>query len=37
MGDPKLLKEAEALSQEIGKMIYALLDKLRPKVQARPA
>jgi four helix bundle protein len=37
MGDPKLLKESEALSQEIGKMIYALLDKLRPKVQARPA
>ena len=31
MGDPKLLKEAEALSQEVGKMIYALLGKLRPK------
>lgn len=37
MGDPKLLKESEALSQEIGKMLYALLDKLRPKAQARPA
>jgi four helix bundle protein len=36
MSDPKLLKEFEALSQEIGKMIYALLDKLRPKVQTRP-
>ncbi len=37
MGDPKLLKDSEALSQEVGKMIYALLDKLRPKAQARPA
>jgi four helix bundle protein len=37
MGDPKLLQESEALSQEVGKMIYALLDKLRPKAQARPA
>jgi four helix bundle protein len=37
MGDPKLLQESEALSQEVGKMIYALLDKLKPKPQARPA
>jgi len=37
MGDPKLTNEAEALSQEIGKMIYALLDKLQPKTQPRPA
>jgi hypothetical protein len=37
MGDSQLLKESEALSQEIGKMLYALLDKLRPKAQARPA
>jgi four helix bundle protein len=37
MGDPKLLKDSEALSQEVGKMIYALLDKLRPKAQAHPA
>ena len=36
MGDPNLLKESEALSHEIGKMIYALLDKLKPKPKARP-
>ncbi len=37
MGDPKLLKESESLSQEIGKMVYALLDKLQPKAKAHPA
>ena len=37
MGDSKLLKESEALSQEIGKMFYALINKLRPKAQARTA
>jgi four helix bundle protein len=37
MGDAKLLQESEALSQEVGKMLYALLDKLRPEVQVRPA
>ncbi len=37
MGDSKLLKESEALSQQIGKMLYALLDKLRPKAQTRLA
>lgn len=37
MGDPKLLQECESLSQEAGKMIYALLDKLRTKGQARTA
>ncbi len=37
MGDPKLLEESEALSQEVGKMIYALLNKLKPEPQARPA
>ena len=37
MGDPKLLQECESLSQEVGKMIYALLGKLRTKGQARIA
>jgi four helix bundle protein len=37
MGDLQLLQESEALSQEVGKMIYAVLDKLKPKPQARPA
>ncbi len=37
MGDSQLLKESEALSQEIGKMLYALLDKLQPRVSAGPA
>ena len=37
MGDPKLLKESEALSQEIGKMIYALISKLKPSPPAHPA
>lgn len=37
MGDLKLLQESEALSQEIGKMLYALLDKLRLKAKVRPA
>lgn len=31
MGDAKLLKESESLSQEIGKMLYALLEKLPAK------
>ncbi len=37
MGEGKLLDESEALSQEVGKMIYALLQKLRAKAQAEPA
>jgi len=37
MGDPKLLQESEAHSQEVGKMLFALLNKLRPPAQARPA
>ncbi|MDR3754844.1 MAG: four helix bundle protein [Terracidiphilus sp.] len=37
MGAPKLLKESEALSQEIGKMIYALISKLKPSPPAHPA
>jgi len=37
MGDPKLLQESEDLSQEVGKMLFAMLDKLRPKAQARAA
>ena len=37
MGDSRLLKESEALSQEMGKMLYPLIDKLRPKAQARTA
>jgi four helix bundle protein len=37
MGNPKLLKESEALSQEVGKMIYVLLEKLGSKAQARLA
>ena len=37
MGDPVLIEESEALSQEVGKMIYALLDQLKPKPQARHA
>jgi four helix bundle protein len=34
MGDSQLLSESEALSQEVGKMIYAMLDKLRQKSRA---
>lgn len=37
IGDEKLLGESEALSQEVGKMIYAMLDKLQPKAKARTA
>jgi len=37
MGNPKLLEESETLSQEVGKMLFALLGKLRSKAQARPA
>lgn len=37
MGNPKLLDESETLSQEVGKMLFAFLDKLRSKAQARPA
>jgi four helix bundle protein len=35
MGDPILLKESADLSQEVGKMIYSLLDKLRAKTTVR--
>jgi four helix bundle protein len=35
LGNPKLLQQAEALSQEVGKMIFALLEKLRPKAQSQ--
>jgi four helix bundle protein len=34
MGDRKLLEESESLSQEVGKMLFAILDKLGRKVQA---
>lgn len=34
MGDAKLLKESESLSQEIGKMLYSLLEKLPAKSKA---
>ncbi|HKN20445.1 MAG TPA: four helix bundle protein [Terracidiphilus sp.] len=37
MGNPKLLQESEDLSQEVGKMLFGLLDKLRPKAQSAPA
>ncbi|MGO9493208.1 MAG: four helix bundle protein [Terracidiphilus sp.] len=37
MGEPELLREAEALSDEVGKMIYSLLEKLRMKTQRPPA
>ena len=37
MGNPKLLDESETLSNEVGKMLFSLLDKLRSKAQARPA
>jgi four helix bundle protein len=37
MGNVKLLQESEALSQEVGKMLFALLDKLRSKAQERPS
>ena len=29
MGDPELLREAEGLSHEVGKMIYAFLESLK--------
>jgi four helix bundle protein len=29
MGDPKRIDEAEALSHEVGKMLYAMLDKIK--------
>ena len=35
MGNSKLIDKSEALSQEVGKMLFAILDKLRPKAQAR--
>lgn len=35
MGDSELLAKADALSQEVGKMIYAILSKLGTKVQAQ--
>jgi hypothetical protein len=28
MGDAKLVNEADELSREVGKMIYAILDKI---------
>lgn len=34
MGDAKLLEESESLSQEIGKMLYSLLEKLPAKSKA---
>ena len=37
MGDPGLLRESEGLAQEIGKMLFALLDKLGPKTPGSPA
>jgi four helix bundle protein len=37
LGNAKLLQESEALSQEVGKMLFALLDKLRSKAQERPS
>jgi four helix bundle protein len=37
IGNSKLLYEAEALSQEVGKMLFVLLEKLRPKAPARSA
>ena len=35
MGDSELLAKADALSQEVGKIIYAILSKLGTKVQAQ--
>jgi len=35
MGDAKLIAESEALSQEAGKMLFAILDKLRPNAHAQ--
>jgi hypothetical protein len=29
MGNPKLLDEAEGLSHEVGKMLYAILDSIK--------
>jgi four helix bundle protein len=37
MGNPKLLDESESLSQEVGKMLFALLDRLKPQSRTRPA
>jgi len=37
MGDRKLLEEADVLSQEVGKMLYALINKLKPNPPAHPA
>ena len=37
MGNAQLLQESEDLSQEVGKMLFALLGKLRPKALAAPA
>lgn len=34
IGDAKLIDEAEGLSHEVGKMIYALLDKLNGSVES---
>jgi four helix bundle protein len=34
MGNSALLKECESLSQEVGKMLFALLAKLKPKARA---
>jgi len=36
MGNPKLLDESESLSQEVGKMLFAFLNKLRSNATARP-
>ena len=33
MGDPKLLNEAEGLSREVGKMLYATLKSLKTRVE----
>jgi hypothetical protein len=37
MGDAILIRESQTLSDEIGKMLYAMLEKLRSKAEARPA
>ena len=33
MGDPKLLNEAEGLSREVGKMLYATVKSLRAQLE----
>lgn len=37
MGDAILIEESQTLSDEIGKMLYVMLENLRPRAQARPA